>query len=493
MTLSIVAVGFTSFVERAVGVQLTTGQRVVSRVCFDGVDPSELSPEERVIARAFFGDVDHVPPGARDVIAIVAGARGGKSYVFVALRLLHLALTVPLDTLAPGEIASALIVAPDTRLGKQTLRYALGAARKIKRLDIENEREDSFTIHRYDKRSVKLEVLPATKGGAATRGRSLVAAALDEACFFRDENYSVNDDEVFAAIAPRVVPGGQVIIASTPWAADVGLLANLFDANHGKPDTALAVHAPTARLRSDDKTLAMIERERKRDPDNAKREFDAEFMAAGSGLFFDSLAVDACVDGTRPLSLPPSLGLPVGCGADFGFRSDSSALAIVANKSALFELMHIEELRPQRGAPLVPSETADRFASSAGIYGARRMSADSHYAEAIRERLSRSGMTLLRAPEGVEGKARTYLYLRELIHSRRIRFPDHPRLVAQLKAVVSKPQPGGGLSISSPRSRTGGHGDLVSAVVLAAWEARQSFSASDTPGFIRVRGLNKCG
>jgi hypothetical protein len=47
-----------------------------------------------------------------------------------------------------------------------------------------------------------------------------------------------------------------------------------------------------------------------------------------------------------------------------------------------------------------------------------------------------------------------------------VRLPNHGRLLAQLKAIIAKPTPAGGLSISSPRRVNGGHGDLVSALVL---------------------------
>jgi hypothetical protein len=199
---------------------------------------------------------------------------------------------------------------------------------------------------------------------------------------------------------------------------------------------------------------------------------------------------DECVVQDRALSLPPVPNAAVGCGADFGFRSDSSALGVVRNiPSGNVELLHLEELRPQRGAPLVPSTTVDIFAGSARAYGARRVLADSHYAEAIRERLSLYGLTLMHAPEGIEGKVRTYLHLRELVHTRRIQFPPHPRFLSQLKAVTSKPLPGGGLSISSPRSKGGGHGDLVSAVVLAVWEARRSTTQVEVPHWVRTPHL----
>ncbi len=282
---------------RDLGVKPTPAQRVTCAIAFDGVAPRSLRGANRDLSDAIFGPIDSVPPEARHVFVAVCGARAGKSYIFGALRLLHLALTSPLDTLAPGELASGLIVAPDLRLARQTLRYALGAANATKAIAsrITAETSDSFVIRREAGRSVTLECLPATRGGSAVRGRSLVGAVLDESAFFRDENYTVNDGDLFRAIAPRIMPEGQIIIPTTPW-VEAGLVYELFEANHGDPQTALVAHAPTVLLRDDARTRSMVARETTRDPDNAAREFGAEFMTGGAGLFLDSAAVDSSVD-----------------------------------------------------------------------------------------------------------------------------------------------------------------------------------------------------
>src|SRR5262245_24417207 len=96
-------VSFVQFAEQVCRVRLTPAQRVLAAVLFDGVEPRDLVDADRQLAAAMLGDVDVVTPEARHVAVSVCGARAGKSYVFGALRLLHLALTVPLATLAPGE------------------------------------------------------------------------------------------------------------------------------------------------------------------------------------------------------------------------------------------------------------------------------------------------------------------------------------------------------------------------------------------------------
>lgn len=462
-------ISFTAFCANVVRVNLTPGQRVLVRIAYDGAEPRDLVGEDRELARQIFGDVDVITPEARAVVVAVCGARGGKSYVLCALRLLHLALTVPLDALAPGEVASGLIVAPDLRLARQTLRYARGAAKNTPAIEakIVSESTDGFVIRRENGRTVALEALPATRGGSALRGRSLVGAVLDEAAFFRDEDYSVNDAEVFKAVAPRIVPEGQAIVASTPWAEGIGLLYELFNANHGTPRNAIAAHAPTTLLRNDARTRAMVERERERDPDNAAREFDAQFMTAGAGLFFDASAIDAAIDRAAMLPISHDASTIVAAGADFAFRSDSSALVLARLEGdGVYRVVDMLEQRPERGKPLAPSKVVATFAELARRYGSPAVVADRHYEEAIREHLTAERLRLVPAPDGLTGKVETYTRARALFLEGRVRLPNHPRLLTQLKAITSKPTPGGGLTISSPR-RGGAHGDLVSALVLA--------------------------
>jgi hypothetical protein len=83
------------------------------------------------------------------------------------------------------------------------------------------------------------------------------------------------------------------------------------------------------------------------------------------------------------------------------------------------------------------------------------------------------------APEGAIGKADTYAMARSLIAQGRVRLPKHQRLLQQLKDVTVRPTSGGALSIQSPRWAGGGHGDLVSALVLALWQAHRNYVAPE--------------
>lgn len=444
------------------GVALTPAQAELARVAYDG-----CLPVDGAIAQRLFGTAElQVVP--RAVVGAVCGARGGKSYVLVALRLVWGMFVRDLSPLAPGQYAAALVVAPNDGLRREVVRYAIGAIRSHPALarTIEGEPSvDGFRIRRPDGHVVEFLAGVATRGGYGARGRWWTDFALDECAFFRDQSAKVNDQEIFRAGTARVLPGGQTILTSTPW-GEAGLLYDLWRENWGKPTSALIAHAPTLVLHDSPVTREIVERERKRDPDNARREYDAQFMTSGTTVFFDGGLIDsACTE--EQFQLRP--GDTIAAGADFGFRSDSSALLLAAVRGQALHVFACTELRPEDGQPLKPSRTVAEFAKA--IDGrCSYVMADQHYREAIAEHLDANGLTYAPAPTK---PADTYVRARMLLREGRVRlhpFQGRERLIQQMREVHGRPTSGGGLSIVHPRWATGGHGDLCAALVLALWQ-----------------------
>lgn len=461
------------------GVTPSLGQAELARVAYDG-----QMPQDDALARVIFGDIDFaaLTPQLRRVFTAVVGGRGGKSYVLIALRLLWGALTRDLATLAPGEDAYATVVAPNDRHRQQVINYALGAARTkpelraLLRLPKGTKPEDKpskFGVYRPDfDRVVTFFGAVASAGGADVRGKWHTDLALDECAFFRDENAKVSDKDIYDAGVPRVLPGGQVIVGSTPWAQS-GLLYDLWRENWGKPTTSLVAHAPTLLLNDTPTIRGVVEMVEKSDPDNAAREYGAQFMTGGTTVFFESSAIDAMLSED---AFALQAGDQVFAGGDFGFRSDSSALIMSALRGLDLHIFDGTEERPEQGAPLKPSATVSSFAD---VVGGRctYVMADNHYREAIAEHLEEHGLVFAAAPTI---PADTYIRARML--SREGRIVIHPlrnrkgddfrtRLVQQLREVQGKPTSGGGMSIVHPRWSKGGHGDLASAFVLSVWQA----------------------
>lgn len=408
-------------------------------------------------------------------VAVRAGGRAGKTSRLLAPKALHAAWTVPLPTLGHGEEAVALLVAPDMKLGKQCLSFVSGYVDQSPMLSaarVKDDTAETVTLRRPDGRIVRVEVLAATRGGRAVRARTLVFAGLDEAAFFFAEGTGVvNDQDVYNAVAQRVVPGGQVWIVSTPWLASIGVLEKTIESEWGRHGNALVASAGTRALNPTWDPTGEIERDlRERDPDAARREIDGEPLAGTASSFFDPLSIDAAVDPNLVLPRTPSPGDEVRAGGDFGFRQDSSAICVTHQDGAVLVLADLLELRPDT-APLRPSYVvrtfAERLRAHAGLTG---LMADGHYRETVTEHLDEFDLDFYEAPVGNEGVSQVYMRARGLFREGRVRIPKHPRLIQQLKSVQWRPNPGGSVSIILPRTPGQGHCDLVSAFVLSLWE-----------------------
>lgn len=461
----------------------TLGQRVVALVSFDGMQPRDLRGREREIAREIFGDLETISEAQRQVLVAICGARAGKSYVIVALRLLHLGLTVDISPLAPGEVGSVPIIAPDKELAEQVLNYIRGAIKSDPALTAmvvgDPDAGESVTILR-DGHEIEFVIRAASGRGRTGRGRSLLAAALDEICFFLDRNYKVNDEDMYKAVAPRIMPGGQLLLDSTPWVQS-GLAFDLFVANHPNPKqagidakprnagTALALHAPTLTLRDTTYTREMVAKERARDSDNAEREYGALFVSASSVSFFDAAAIAQMIDDALPLEpIKPMPGDIVTAGGDIGLRRNMSAFAAAYRRGDTVTLAELRLLKPERGKPLKPSETCAIFRDRIQWHGGTRFMGDQHYLDTAVEVLEPVGIEVIAAPAT---PAVAWVRVRTLMNEGRIRVPNHPRLIKQLRETLKRELAGGAIQIVKPTWPDGSHGDEADAFVRAVYQA----------------------
>jgi hypothetical protein len=469
------------------GIVLEDAQAVAAAIAFDGVQPKDMSGRSRELARKIFGDVDVVTDEQRRAFFMVAGARSGKSYIFGAIRLLHLALTVNVSKLAEGEEAGAPIIAPTLKKAQKALQYIRGLIRKSPALQAIAEgwhkgtRSQTITLRR--ERDVVIAAVAASSGGLGARGDSLVGCLLDEAAFFRDESHAVNDREIYNAAEPRIVAGGQLLVITTPW-AKTGLVYEFFRDYWGAAnDNALVAHAPTEVMRTDPTILAQVAKSRAREPENAEREWDAKFVAISNAQFFDEDTLQRAFDDELELrSAPAAPGTELSAGGDFAFERNSSTLAILHRRGGVWYLAQLLEELPTDGAPLVPSSVTARFGAEVQRHANGRRGivvyADKHYFQAVVEGFKGCGLAVADVPND---KALMYTRLRALMREGKLRIPNHPRLLKQLRSIAARCESGGATRIVVPRSSDGSHGDLVSALVHAAWPIAGVTSSGAAP------------
>lgn len=470
---------FLDFLEM-IGVVPEPGQRVLIKVAFCGVDPMDLSDDEKAIARALFGPVDRIPQAAHGLVCVVAGGRSGKTY-FLALHLLFQALTVDLSQLAPGEKAVGAVIAPRLEEAMQSIAYISGALKADEDLaalvvrDVAGEVE----ILRETGQTVVLRAVAAGAGGIGGRGKSLVGVFLDETCFFRDAASGVvNDEAVYKAASPRVMAGGCTVIASTPWTS-AGLLYAFHKSDFGAPKTALVAHASTRTMRTASHILEIVAREEARDPENARIEFGAEWGSTDAVKFFTDADLAATfVD--EPERTAPEPGDLVAAAADLGFTRNASALCVLVDRQHTLRPVRLLERKPAPGAPLVPSEVCKEIAAEVVACWARTIATDQHYKETLREHTSKLGVSLY---DGGPPDER-FVALRTQMRAGRVKVstsaPYAARLRRQLEGVKARQLAGGKLSITLPLDLDGSHGDLADVLARAVW-ARHRYGGFKIP------------
>lgn len=475
------------FVEFLAWVSVTPHpeQRVFCKVAYDGYDPVDLGDDERDIALRIFKGVERFEAHQRSIVWSLMGGRAGKTYMFGALRLVWGAFVRDLSSLAPGQKAVALCCAPNDGLRQEIINYQLGVIRNKPELRgcivgpktalDDDAHPESFVVRRPDGQLVTFSGATANRGGYGGRGRSLTDFLGDEAAFFLGEKNVVNDKEIFKGASPRVLPGGQTIGQTTAF-AKIGYHWEQFAANYGHPRAAIAAKATTEQLRPD--ASEMVARERITDPENARREFDAEPMAEGAAIFFSEELIAQCVRdipwfGTTLHADNPDI--EKAAGGDMGFRSNSSTLAATYRVMSMLVLAMLLEKRPELGAPLKPSATISTFASALADHGVSYFMADGHYRESVIEHLG--DITFIDAPSPADAAIRA----RTLMRDGRVAIPNPDllapelaepvrRLIRQLKEVRGQPTAGGGMTIHYPHWPDGSHGDLAVAFVLSLYQ-----------------------
>ncbi|HEY6460548.1 MAG TPA: hypothetical protein VIY73_10375 [Polyangiaceae bacterium] len=469
---------FVRFCGEVLRLDLSAPWRVLLAVCVDGVQPRELDEEQREIARVLFGDVDEIDPRIRRILVWRLGRASGKSTIAAALAI-YSAWTCDLSAVGRGQVPCAFVVSPSKPIAKIAVTIARELARGTD-LDrfVDDDTNDGFTLRRPDGRLVEIRCVAASKGGANLRGRDVIVLVLDESEFFESndgdggvDGYAVTDRDQIAAVMPRLIE--YVIPISTPWPTD-NATAEYFDRNWGRPTDAVAAVGPSMFMRPSERLRLDIEREMVRDEENARREYDCVPGTRGGSRLFDADSVRAAIVEDRPLVISAGAGALVGAGGDVAFERDSSAIAVAARDSeGVVDLLEFDEVRPSRDAPLTPAYVVrSRFAPVMRRHGVRVLWADAFYRQSVVEHLAAVGLSMADAPAGQQGKYDAYMLTREFLRSRRLRIPSAPKLIAQLRAVTSTPLPGGKTKITSPRRAGSGHGDIVSAVVLACWALR---------------------
>lgn len=456
------------------GVPLEPGQARLARVAFDNHAPDPTDPMD---AALFGPGAITVPDSARRLIALRLGRGSGKSHIGAALGVFRM-VTGDCSLVGPGDFPAVGVSSVDKSEAAGVLSKALAIVkgRPELRAMLRSENATGFHMLRPDGVRVRFLTRVTSAKGKGGRGPSWLLFIIDEAEFVdpAGTDSAARVEDLADAVAPRVLPGGMVVLCSTPWPAE-SYVSKTFDANFGKPLHALCAFGPTLLLRDRPEIRAERDKLMATDPAKAMREYDC-IITDVSGAFFEASTIDAAISATTPRARFQNVSV----GIDLAFVHDMSAAVhverqIVGAKMCVV-VTAVDLADPRREAwAKKPSEVVGRFVDDARRAGAAAVVADGHHIATVREHAANPdvAMQVVAAPTTPADQSAAELYLRDLFREGLVLLPNRPELVGQLKSVLVKAQPGGLIRAVLPRRTGVGHCDLFVALRNAVWHDRR--------------------
>jgi len=382
----------------------------------------------------------------------VIGRRGGKSFIAAVIAVFLALFRDFSQYLNVGERGVIQIIAADKAQAKVLLQYVKGLLHGVPVFEqyIARELREGVEL----KNGISIEI--ATASFRTVRGRTLVAAILDEAAFWRSEGQNP-DREVLSAVRPASasIPNALILVISSPYSR-TGVLWDHYDKYHGVDHPELLVWQAQTRTMNPSIPQSLIDRELEKDPSSAKAEYLAEFRSDVEG-FVTLEAVDACiVPGRR--ELPPIDDFRYLAFTDpSGGSSDSFTLAVAHLDGSVKVLDLIREIAP----PFSPEDATADLVRDLKRFGIRRVYGDRYSGEWVRESFRKLGIEYSVSPKP---KSEIYGEILPDLNSGIIELLDNEKLKTQLLGLERRTTSSGRDIIAhGPRQ----HDDVVNAAAGA--------------------------
>ena len=407
----------------------------------------------------------------------IAGRRSGKSRMAAALATYLAAFVDWTKKLAPGEPGFVLTLSPTIAQAELITEYC--------RAFLEESPILRRKVIASNKKEIRLDgnitIAAHPNSFRSTRGRTLLAAIMDEAAFYRDETSAIPDIESYRALVPSLATTrGLLIGISSPY-RKMGLLYNKHRESFGKDDPDVLVVQGASTKFNPTIDSRVIDRAKESDPEAALAEWDAEFRQDISGLF-DERAIDSSINRERPLELTRGRNTYF-CFLDAsGGRHDHFTCCIGYREGMRETARFVTAVLRGAKPPLDPHEVTHHFVQLAKRYGVQKIYGDNYSAEWLAQAVKDAG-----ASYEVCELPKSKLYLEAVPHFSRaaIEIPDIPILIRELKLLERRLQPSGREAVDHP---TGGSDDYANALVGCMyfamrkhWDPSYSWAVEDRP------------
>ena len=413
-----------------------------------------------------------------DDVTVICGRRSGKTgRVGLNIALYEAVCGGHERYIAKTERAHVVLMAQSLRTANEAMVLAKAkiAQSPLLQQSLAEERAGELVF----KNRMVLSMWPCSF--ASIRGPHIPVCVMDEVGVWDVEG--VNPDrEVVRAVRPAMAtfPRRLLVKTSTPW-AKAGVLWDDWETSWGRDDARTLVwRAPTWYMNP---TVGMdyLVQEFDKDPQAAIREYGAEFSDAADAFLEVELIRSAVDNGVH--ERPPVAGRRYVAAVDLAFKSDHSVLCIAHRESGVVIVDLWRGWAPKVKQPLDPEVLATEHAALCRQYGVDVLMGDQYAAEPYRDLLRTLNMgfaevTLTRQrfkrttpdhrKEVGASKVDIYAALKSLFLQGRIRLPDCPEGIKQMRQLIVRRTFQGTEQLGAP---SGAHDDYPSALALTVWQA----------------------
>ncbi|MBL9164453.1 MAG: hypothetical protein JNL18_17130 [Planctomycetaceae bacterium] len=403
--------------------------------------------------------------GGFSTALFLTGRRSGKSRIAAVIGAFEAALAGHDRKLSKGEKGVVIVASPtksQSRIVKDYLRACFDTP--LLRGEIASETKEGFELTN----GIRIEILSGD--WKTIRGFTVVAAIVDEVCFFGlDVEAKIKSDtELIRAIRPSLATvGGKLIAISSPYAPR-GWSYRTYTNNFGNDSgDTLVLNAPSRTMNC---TLpqAIVDQALKEDPAAARAEYLGEWRADVNSFIPRELVESLVVKGRNVL--PPEHGTAYGAFVDIsGGRSDDAALCI-AHKAESGKIV-LDFLR-RWSPPFNPDSVIREMVDCLARYHIDRVVGDNYSAEFTKQAFESRGVLYERAttsdwkadalaPPVAKPKSQLYAELLPRLCSGEIELLDNETLINQLANLERRTRSGGRDIIDHP---PGQHDDLANVV-----------------------------
>jgi hypothetical protein len=389
-----------------------------------------------------------LPPDGFDTALLLTGRRSGKSKISAIIGAYESTLSGREKLLSKGELGMVAILAPTKKQGRIVKNYlrAVFEETPILENEIVNETAEGFSLSN----GVLVEI--CVGDWRSIRGYTLLAAIVDEVCFFGldAESKVRSDTELIRAIKPALATTkGRLICISSPYAKK-GWAFNQWKKYFGNNDGKVLIWNCPSKTMNPTLSQSIIDDAMEEDRAAALSEYMGQFRD-DIALFLPREVIEGVVIKGRKELLPRSVIQYFSFVDVSGGRSDDAALAI-AHKS---ERKVIIDFTKRYLPPFNPNSVVQSMADELKRYGLHQTTGDNYAAEYTAQAFQAFGVKYKKSEKV---KSQLYLELLPRLCSGEIELLDDELTINQLANLERRTRSGGKDIVDHPQ---GGHDDLA--------------------------------